>query len=392
MPELLAALLEALEDELPRAVDLRHRLHRWPEPGHEEHRTAEAVAAELAPRPVERVAGPGLLVRLGPDGGRAVALRAEMDGLPIQEGTGVPFTARNGRMHACGHDVHMAALVAVVRAMARLDVPAPLVALFQPSEETYPSGAERVVAEGVLDRHGVGAVLGVHVHPEPRWGTVSIGEGPVNASVDNVRIVVVGSGGHSGYPHTSRDPVLALAHVVVALQHVVSRRTDPLHGVVLSIGVLRAGSSENVIPERAEAAGTLRAIHPEDRGPLREVVREVAESTARAYGCAAEVTFTEGEPALVNDARLAVAVEDLLPRVGLSPAPALRSCGADDFGYFRSVAPVLMAFLGLRGHPEVADHPLHHPRFLPPDEAVGAVARAFAAAYCGAAALPEDVG
>jgi amidohydrolase len=336
------------------------------------------------------VAGTGLLLRVGAAAGPAVAVRAEMDGLPVDEATGVPFTATGGVMHACGHDVHMAALVALIRAARAVEaeLPVPLVAVFQPSEETHPSGAERIVAQGVPAEEGIRAMTAVHLHPKVRWRIVTVDEGPVNASLDHLRVlveVVEGAGGHAAYPHEARDPILALSQIVVSLQQVVSRRMDPTGDAALTIGWLRAGSADNVIPDRAEAGGTLRVLQPDARAPLLEATREVVEHTARAHGCTARVEVTEGEPAVANDAALAQTVRALLPQAGLEPAAEMRSCGSDDFGYFAAAVPSLMMFLGLGGAPGDQGRPLHHAQFLPSDEAVEAVAHAQVAAYTGAA-------
>jgi amidohydrolase len=386
MAEILPRLLGALRARLPEAVELRHRLHAHPELGNRERRTRGLLAEALGDQG-RRVAGSGLLLRVGGAAGPAVAVRAEMDGLPIVEATDAPFAATAGVMHACGHDVHMAALVTLVRAArtveAELEVP--LVAVFQPSEETHPSGAARIVAEGALAEEDVRAMTAVHVHPAVRWRAVAVDEGPVNASLDHLRIVVEGVAGHAAYPHQARDPILALSQIVVSLQQVVSRRANPMVDAALTVGWLRGGSADNVIPDRAEAGGTLRVLQPDARTPLLEATREVAEHTAKAHGCTARVEVTEGEPAIVNDAGLARAVRVLLPRAGLERAAELRSCGSDDFGYFAAVVPSLMLFLGLRGGPGRRERSLHHPEFLPPDEAVAAVAQAQAAAYAAAA-------
>jgi amidohydrolase len=382
--DLLRKLLHSLEEELPRAVTLRERLHMVPEPSHGEHATSGLVAEALGARGVERVVRTGLLARVGPPG-EAVAVRAELDALPIQDETGSPFAATNGLMHACGHDVHMAALAALFRAAGRIEgsLPKPLTALFQPSEETYPSGADLVVREGALE--GTCAIVAAHVHPEIPWGSVSVEPGPVNASSDNLHITVEGSGGHGAYPHRAHDPILALSHAVVALQSLVSRRLDPTHAAVFSVGWMRAGSAENVIPGTAEAGGTLRALDPEDRIPLRKMAREIVENTARAHGCAARVGVTEGEPAAVNDPVLAEATRPLLREAGFEPAAAMRACGSDDFGFYGLTSPTLMLFVGINDGPGTTNVPLHHPRFLPPEEAVGAVARAQAVAFAAAA-------
>jgi amidohydrolase len=383
--DLLRTLLDLLTEELSQAIELRERLHAMPEPSHKERVTAHLVAQVLGAGGVESVARTGLLARVGPPG-EAVAVRAELDALPIEEETGASFAATNGFMHACGHDVHMAALAALFRAAggAAESLPKSLVALLQPSEEAYPAGADLIVREGVL-AEGTGAVVAVHVHPEVPWGSVSVEAGPVNASSDNLRIVLEGSGGHGAYPHRAHDPILALSHVVVALQALVSRRLDPMHAAVFSVGWVRAGSAENVIPGTAEAGGTLRALDPEDREPLRKMAHEIVAHTAQAHGCTARVEVTEGEPATVNDPALAEAARSLLPEAGFEVGPAMRSCGSDDFGFYGLTSPTLMMFVGLSGAPGTPNVPLHHPRFLPTGEAVGAVARAQAVAFVAAA-------
>ena len=383
---LLERLLDALEPELAPAAVLRERLHARPELAHAEHRTAAAVLDALDAPAARAVAGTGILARLGPGGGGAVAVRAELDAVPVHEQTDAPFAATGPAMHACGHDVHMAALVAFYRAARKIerDLPAPLVALFQPSEEAYPSGAVELIRAGALEE--VDTVAAVHVHPDVAWGEVGVDEGPVNASCDNFTVVVEGRSGHAAYPHRTRDPVVALAAIVVSLQTLVSRRVDPLRSAVVTVGTLEAGSAENVIPEQARAGGTLRALHPDDRALLREELRTVAEHVALAHGCMARVELTEGEPAIVNDASLVARVRPLLAAAGAASAPALRSCGADDFGFFGDRARLLLLFVGLRGAPGTPHVPLHHAEFLPPPEAVASVARAQAAAYVAAAA------
>ena len=385
--DLLRVLLDSLEAELPDAVALRELLHANPEPSHGEGETAALIAKALGAGSVSRVAGTGLVARAGPGGERAVAVRAELDALPIEEATGAPFAATNGLMHACGHDVHMAALVALFRAARRVEdrLPRPLLALYQPSEEAYPSGAEIVVREGVL-ADAAGAVVAVHVHPGVPWGTVRVEAGPVNASCDYLRISIEGFGGHGAYPHLARDPIVALSHAIVALQSLVSRRLDPTHAGVFSVGWTRAGTAENVIPASAEAGATLRVLEPADREPLREAACDLIEATARAHGCVATVEVTEGEPTTVNDPALAERARSLLPEAGFDIAPAMRSCGSDDFGFYGRLAPALMMFVGLKDSPGDGNLPLHHPRFLPPDEAVGAVARAQAVAFTAAIA------
>jgi amidohydrolase len=388
----LARLLDAIERELPRAVELRHRLHAHPELAHAEHETSAAVAAEL-PVACEQVAGTGLIARVGPaegatEGpaeGAAVAVRAELDGLPIVERTNAPFRARGASMHACGHDVHMAALVALARAAHTLgrELPAPLLAVLQPSEEAYPSGAEQLL--DALAALAPAAIVGAHVHPELAWTSVALDPGTVNASCDIVEITLEGRPTHGAYPHRGRDPILALAQVVLALHAQLGRRIDPIHPATLSVGVLEGGSAENVIPARARARGALRAYRPEDRLALRRMVEEVVSGISSAHGCQGTVELTAGEPALENDPTIVARARELLSGAGLTPAPEWRSAGSDDFAFFGALGtPLAMGFVGLHGADGFTPRPLHHPELLVPDAAVGAVARVQAIMYLAA--------
>jgi amidohydrolase len=382
---LLASLLAALDDELAQAIELRHRLHAAPELANREHLTA-ALVAEALPLPCTSSAGTGRLARVGASDARALAIRAELDGLPMRERTAAAFSASGETMHACGHDVHMAALVALVRAAQKLadTLPTPLLAIFQPSEEALPSGAEQLVRDR-LAAHPPAAVLAAHVHPEVPWGSVALDPGVVNASSDSFDIMVTGQPSHAAYPHLGRDPVLAVAQIVVSLHAAAARRIDPLGPATLNVGVLEGGGAENVIPAHARARATVRAHRAHDREALRQLVGEVVTATADAHGCRASAELIPGEPALDNDPRIVAQTRALLAQAGLAGAGEWRSCGSDDFSFFGEIAPVAMAFVGLDGAPGFTARPLHHPELLPPDDAVRAVARTQAALYVGAA-------
>jgi amidohydrolase len=391
--QLLTELLGAIERELPAAVDLRHQLHAQPELAHAETNTA-AIVARALPVASTAAAQTGRIARVGGVGDGAVAVRAELDGLPVRERTGSEFQATGAVMHACGHDVHMAALVALARAAHSLaeQLPAPLLAVFQPSEEAYPSGAEMLTRDE-LAALAPRAVVAAHVHPELAWGTVALDPGAVNASSDSVEITVEGEPSHGAYPHRGRDPILALAQIVVALHAQVARRIDPHAPAVLSVGVIEGGGAENVIPAHARARASLRAHRPEDRLALREMVAEVVSGVAAAHGCRGRVELIPGEPALRNDPGIVAQARALLGSAGLAPAPEWRSCGSDDFAFFGALAPLAMAFVGLDGAEGFVSRPLHHPELLPPDGAVGAVARAQAVLYVAAAStLAGSVG
>ena len=227
-------------------------------------------------------------------------------------------------MHACGHDVHMAALVALARAAHALGdaLPAALLAVFQPSEEAYPSGAEQLI-RGELARLAPAAVVAAHVHPELPWGTVALDPGAVNASCDAVEITVEGEPSHGAYPHHGRDPILAIAQVVVALHAQVARRIDPHGPAVLTVGVLEGGGAENVIPSIARARAALRAHRPADRLALRAMVEEVVSGVAAAHGCRGSVKLVPGEPALENDPAIVARARELLADARASRPPGV---------------------------------------------------------------------
>jgi amidohydrolase len=379
---LRAALTAALAAELPAAIEFRHELHRQAELSGAETGTAAAVAAALGAPDSLPVAGTGRLVRIGPGTGPSVAVRAELDALPLAEQTGAAWSSQTGAMHACGHDVHLAALTALGRAARRADLPLALLAVLQPREETVPSGARDIAGSAQFAAHQPQAVIGVHLQHQLPRGTVAAAAGIINAACDDFEIRVDGVGGHAGYPHLTADPVPALCQSVIALQQLVSRRTDPTHAVVISVGTLAAGQAANVIPGTATARGTLRTLDERDREFLYTAVRETVSHVCAAHGCDGTVTIVPGEPALVNDERLAAASAPLLRQAGFTVDTGFRSCGADDFSYYARIAPTLMLFAG-----SGTDVTLHHPGFLPADAAVGEVAAAMLAGYLAALGL-----
>jgi amidohydrolase len=379
LPHALTALTALLADELPAAVELRHDLHEHADLSGAEEWTAATVAAALGDPDAPAVAGTGRLIRIGPATGPAIAIRAELDALPITEETGAAWSSATGAMHACGHDVHLAALAAVGRAARRADLPVALLAVLQPREETTPSGAQDIASAASFAAARPAAVIGVHLQHQFPAGTIAAAAGTVNAATDDFEITVTGRGGHAGYPHLAADPVLALCQAVVALQHLVSRRIDPTHAAVISVGALRAGQAANVIPDSATAAGTIRTLAEADREFLRAAVAATVADTCRGYGCRSTVAITPAEPALVNDPQLTAACVPLLQDAGFRVDTEFRSCGADDFSYYSAAVPTVMLFAG-----SGTAVSLHHPRFLPADDAVGQVAAAMLAGYLAA--------
>jgi amidohydrolase len=370
----------AVQVLLPEAVALRRQLHASPALGGQETETAQTVVDWIGSGDGEVTASTGRLLRVGGASGDAIAVRAELDGLPVDETTGVPWASTNGAMHACGHDVHLAGLAAVVRAGATLDLPRPLVGLLQPREEGVDSGAADIIEEGGLA--GIGAVVAAHVQPRVDAGVIAVTPGPVNAAMDTFRVEVTGRGGHSGYPHTVDDSVLALSAVVVALQQVGARRVDPTSGVACMVTQVHAGSADNVVPSRAVGSGTVRTMRPEDRELAHRTIAEIAISVAAGHGCHADVTIGLGEPVLDNDIVLAARTGELLAGLGHAVVPTFRSFGSDDFAAYCEHVRGLMVFVGTgseRGG-------LHDAAYLPDDVYVATVADVLVAGYCAALA------
>jgi amidohydrolase len=368
----------ALRAELAGAYELRRRVHAEPDLSGDESGTRDRVLDALpAGGQVALVADTGAVVHYG-SAGPTVALRAELDALPVVEETGLPYAStRPGTMHACGHDVHLAALVGVSRAAVAIGLPAPLAVVLQPREETLRSGALDIIESGALGAAGVTGIVSAHVQPTLPPGSVACTPGAVNASADEFTLTVRGVGGHAAYPHLVDDTVVAMAHVIVALQSAVSRRLDPTSPAVLSVSAISGGHGPSVLPGTVTARGTVRAMSAEDRARLLGLLSDIGVATARAHGCELEVEVAPGEPVLVNDPRLTASTSTELERLGLAVVADLRTMGADDFAFYGEHLPSLMMFVGVDGH----GGGLHSAGFAPSDDAVRATMQALAAGY-----------
>ena len=377
----VAALRDQLEREIAPAIELRHAVHREPDGSGNEGATAARIADAIGLGPGTEICG-ARLIRIGDDG-PTVALRTELDALPLREITDVPWASTTGFMHACGHDVHMAALVACARAINAVGPILPVLAVLQPREESIPSGAFDLVNANAFDGHDVRAMVGVHVQPRIAGATYSALPGAVNSSADDFVTTIRAHGGHAGYPHTTGNPVVAAATFITALQTLVPRRIDPLHPAVVSVGAVHAGDAPNVIPDSAHVTGTLRAFDEADRSLLQADVARVAELTAALHQCTAETEIKVGEPPLINDTDYTRLVDQWIAGTTQLAASDLRSCGADDFAYYCSLFPSTMVFYGV-GDATPESPGLHHPRFLPSDDDVAGVARCQLAGYLAA--------
>lgn len=387
--ERVAGLFRSLDAHLPAAAELRRRLHVDPRLSGDERDTTTAMAEALGVVDEQLETG-GAVLRIGAREGPAVGLRAELDALPVVETTGVSWSATNGAMHACGHDVHLAAAYAVARTLQDDGAPVPLVLVLQPREETLPSGAEDVSLSAELGAHDIRAFLGVHVQPRLARGHFAATPGPVNAAADQFTIVVEGRPGHAAYPHLTADPVVASADLIGTLQHLISRQVDPTNPTVLTVGSINGGNSPNVVPASVRMSGILRTFDEHDRVRLHAAIDSTARAIADVHGCDAEAVVSLGAPVLVNDPPLTTTASAWIEQTGLVAAPPLRSCGADDFSFYCALFPSLMVFVGV-GSGAAGAPGLHHPDFLPPEEAIADVAKAMLAGYLGACSTVVDL-
>lgn len=364
---------QEVESGFGAVVHHRRYLHAHPELSFQEYRTADYLAETLSQWgvPFERKAQTGLVAYLkGRNPERAtVALRADTDALPITEASETAYASRNqGVMHACGHDVHTAAMLGVVHILHQHPdaFQGTFRVLFQPGEEQAPGGANLMIEGGALSNPVPEVILGQHVHPELPAGTVGMKSGPFMASSDELRITVQGKGGHAAMPNKLIDPVLVASHLVVSLQQMVSRRVDPNVPTVLSFGRMQADGSTNVIPDQVYLEGTFRTFDEQWRSQALTQVKTMAEHLTHSMGATADVAIRQGYPALVNDEavthRLWESAQAYLGQdkvLQLPPRPT-----AEDFAFYARQMPAAFYRLGVANPQNTAAQPaLHTSRF-----------------------------
>jgi len=355
----------------PEIAEWRQTIHANPELGFEEHATSALVAEKLAAWGIEvhrGIAGTGLVgVLRNGDSGRSIGLRADMDCLPMTEETGAPHASKTpGKMHACGHDGHTAMLLGAAKYLAETrNFDGTVNFIFQPAEEG-PGGGRVMVEEGLFERFPCDSVYGIHNDPSLPLGHTAIVAGPILAAADGVAFHIKGLGGHAARPHNAIDPVMIGAHLIVALQHLVSRRVDPLDSVVLSLCMFHAGSASNVIPETAEIRGTLRTLKAETRIAMERHIRRVAASMGEAFEAEITVEWRHGYPVTINHARETDLAAQAAARV-FAPEGIIRNrppiMGAEDFSYMLEKRPGAFVKLGQRAPDGKGGVPVHHPKY-----------------------------
>ncbi|WP_440112333.1 amidohydrolase [Paenibacillus sp. QZ-Y1] len=354
--------VEQDEEFAEHLTTIRRHLHRNPELSGEEKETTAAIRSWLEEEGV-RIADEyslrtGLIAEIGQADGPVVALRADIDALPIQEETKLEYASQvAGKMHACGHDAHTAILIGAARLLKQREsrLQGKVRLLFQPAEEKA-TGARQVIQSGALS--DVRAVFGLHNKPDLQVGTVGIREGALLAAADGFVVKVEGVGTHAAVPEAGIDPIVVASHIVTALQAIISRNVGAQESAVISVTKIHSGTAWNVIPNEAILDGTVRTFDEKVRARIRERFNQVVAGVAAAYGTRATVRWIQGPPAVVNDASLASAAEQVVSEIGLNSIRPVPSPAGEDFSFYQKEVPGLFLFLGTSG-----PHEWHHPAF-----------------------------
>ncbi|MEM9154125.1 MAG: M20 family metallopeptidase [Cyanobacteria bacterium P01_F01_bin.33] len=372
----LRAPVRALQ---PQLVSWRRQFHQYPELGFRERETAATIANCLAEWGIEyrdEVAQTGIVALIrGTRPGRTLAIRADMDALPIQEENDVPYRSqRDCLMHACGHDGHTAIALgtAYLLHQHRDRLQGTVKMIFQPAEER-PGGAKPMIAEGALANPDADAIIGLHLWNNLPLGQVGVKSGPSMATSDSFQIQVLGRGGHGAIPHQTIDAIVVGAQIVTALQTVVSRNINPLHSAVVSVGKFQAGDTFNVIAPRAEIAGTARSFTSEDADLLPRRIEEIVAGICQAHGATYHLDYRRHYPAVINDADMAMLVREAAISTLGDPACVVPevTMGGEDMSYFLQAVPGCYFFLGSANAGAGLDYPHHHPKFDFDETALG---------------------
>ncbi|UOE55240.1 M20 family metallopeptidase [Cytobacillus oceanisediminis] len=362
-------LFERLQEIYPEMVSFRRDLHMYPELSHQEVNTPEKVASFLENLGLEvrrNVGGRGVTGLLkGEKPGKTVALRADFDALPIQEENEVEYKSRiPGVMHACGHDIHTAALLGVAKILSEVkdQLEGNVLFIHQFAEEVIPGGAKSMIEDGCLD--GADVIYGAHVWSTNPTGTVGVREGDAMAAGDTFEINIFGKGGHAATPHLTVDPIAAGSQLISNLQQVVARKVDPVKTAVVSVAAFNSGTGFNVIPDKARITGTVRTFDEDVRSMIESLIGEIAHSTCKAIGATAKYEYVRGYPAVKNHPGETKRIERLAGKLvgeeNVIHMPA--QMGMEDFAYYLQKVPGTFFFVG--GNSEkIEEFPHHHPRF-----------------------------
>ena len=372
-----------------RLVEIRRHIHAHPELSGEEYQTAAFIAGVLSANGLHVEEGIGRTGVIGELKGTQssddiLAIRTDMDALPIQERTSLEYASSiPGVMHACGHDIHTTVGLGTAMILSQIasELGGKVRFIFQPAEEIA-QGANWMVKDGVMNN--VAAILGLHVFPSIPAGSVGIRYGALTAAADDLEIIIIGESGHGARPHEAIDAIWIASQVITSLQQAISRTQNPLRPVVLSIGKINGGRAPNVIADRVQLLGTVRSLHPETRNNLPDWIEKIVSNVCNSYNAKYEVNYRQGVPSVQNDNILTQLLQSAAEeawtneRVQILPEPSL---GAEDFSIYLEHAPGAMFRLGVGYEERIINHPLHHPQFEVDESAImtGVVTLAYAA-------------
>ena len=377
---MIEAIRQLAADNFTEWQRIRHHIHAHPELSFEEYNTAAFISAQLNEWGIAHqtgVTGTGIVGVLEgrTAGNRCIAIRAELDALPIKElNTTNYISTIDGVMHACGHDVHATSLLAVLYILKKLknDWEGQIKFIFQPGEEKHPGGGSLMIAAGVLDNPKVDAVLGMHVYPTLPSGYVGFRSGQYMAATDEIHITIHGKGGHAALPHQTIDPVTIAAQVITALQQVVSRKSNPVSPSVLSFGMIAGGTVNNVIPDNVILAGTLRTMNEAWREEAHKLISGIVHNICAAFGATATIAIPKGYPSLFNDPAFTSIAENLAKEyLGDDQVKTLDlRMTADDFAFYSHKVPGCFFRIGTSRNNEEFTASVHNPHFDIHEEAM----------------------
>jgi len=356
----------------PEFIDVRHHLHANPELSYEEYETSMFVQQQLQkfgiPFEVKAVTGVVGLIKGNNPGKKTIALRADMDALPITEENDIPYKSKKkGIMHACGHDVHTTCLLGAAKILNELrdKWEGTIKLIYQPGEEKNPGGASLMIKDGVLENPRPSAIFGLHVHPGLPLGKTSFREGKVMASADELYITVKGKGGHAASPHLCIDPILIASHLITSLQQVISRNNNPYNPTVLSITSFQGGTTTNVIPNEVQLKGTFRSMDEEWRFKAHELIRKISTDLVHSMGGQIDLTIDVGYPSVYNNEKLnSVAKQKAGEFMGQENVEETeKRMGAEDFGYYSQLIPGCFYRLGVMNAEKGITSGVHTPTF-----------------------------
>ena len=373
--------IKAISNKIfPELLRLRREFHQYPELAFTEFKTSERVAKELKKLGLQVKSG---IAKTGVVGilsvkkkGKTVALRADMDALPIQEQTNFPYKSKTkGLMHACGHDAHMACVIGAATILSELkkELNGNVKFIFQPSEESPPGGAKPMIQEGVLKNPNVSGIFGLHCDSSIPVGRIGVKEGPFMAQADSFDITIKGVSGHGARPHDGIDAILVAAQVIQALQTIVSRKIDPVQPVVVSVGKIEGGTKRNIICDKVTLEGTARSLNKEVAKRIPVLLKNIISGVTRSAGASFELNYSLGYPVLINNPQATdmarVTIEGMFGKQAIFEIkkPLM---GAEDFAYYLEKVPGSFLRLGIRNPEKGAIYPWHHPKFTVDEDAI----------------------